>query len=202
MKIYDSFEQRSPEWYEARMGVATASQFKRIMGGRGGDITYMSELISQRLTNRAKEHYIGDSMEHGIETESQAVANYEFIENVDVRQVAFIKMDDYIGCSPDGLVGDDGLIEIKCPDTHTHIKWTLSGVVPKDHIHQVLGSLWVTGRKWADFISFDPRLDTPHDFFKVRVYSDDHKEDIESISKKVLSFKENMIESLKKFKKV
>jgi len=196
MKVFKSFEQRSEEWHQIRMGIATSSQFKRIMGGKGGDITYMSELISQKLTKRAKEIYTSDSMEYGIQTEKQAIANYEFINNVKVDHVAFIQLNDSIGCSPDGLIGDHGLIEIKCPETHTHIKWIINGEIPKDHIHQVLGSLWVTGREWVDFISYDYRLESPNDLFIVRAYANDYSDEINKINEKVSLFTDKMIDGL------
>ena len=199
MRIYDSFEQRSDEWYEVRMGVITASQFKRVMGGRGGDLTYMSELMSQKLTNRSKEMYMSDAMEHGVETEKQAVCAYEFMNNVNATEVAFVKKDAFIGASPDALIGKDGMLEIKCPDTHTHIKWKMSGTIPKEHFHQVIGSLWVTGRKWADFMSFCPYLDPPHDTLIIRVYKKDVKEEIDLLRSKIMSFKEKMVGSLKTF---
>jgi putative phage-type endonuclease len=199
LEIFESFEQRSDEWYAARMGVITASQFKRLVGGRGGDITYMSELIAQKLTGTSKEHFTSASMEHGIETENQAVSHYEFMNDIDVKHVAFMKIDEFLGCSPDGLVGDDGLLEIKCPDTHTHVKWTLAGGVPKDHIHQVLGSMLVTGRKWVDFISFDPRLDSPNDFFIKRVWAKDMTKEMDLLESKILAFRTSMIEQLKRF---
>lgn len=199
VQIYDSFEQRSDDWYSVRMGVATASQFKRICGGRGGDITYMAELIAQRLTKKAKHMYMGESMEHGMQTEDQAVSTYEFMNNVEVKSVGFIKIDEFIGCSPDGLVGDDGIIEIKCPDSHTHVKWRITGGIPKEHFHQLIGSLWVTGRDWADFISFDPRIESPHDIFIQRVYAENMKKDIEEISSKVMRFRNDMIGHLKTF---
>ncbi len=200
MKIYDSFEQRSDEWYEIRKGLVTASQFKRIMSGRGGDITYMSELISERLTGKPKEPYVNEAILHGIETEEQAIANYELISCTDVKSVSFVKMDDHIGCSPDGMIDKDGLIEVKCPNTPTHIKWMLQGnKIPSDHLTQVLGSLWVTDRKWADFVSFDPRLEYPHNTFIVRATFDEYKDQIENIKGKVLQFKESLIRELDRF---
>ncbi len=202
MVTYDSFEQGSDTWHQIRMGLATSSQFKRLMAGRGGDITYMAELISQRLTNKSKELYWNESMRHGTETEGQAIANYELITQTDVKGVSFVKRDDYIGCSPDGLVGDDGLVEVKCPDTHTHIKWMIQGdKIPSDHLTQVLGSLWITERKWADFISFDPRLEYPHNIFIVRATFDDHRGEIDKIADKVLKFKESLISELVRFNK-
>lgn len=200
IKIYESFDQRSDEWHSVRRGVATASQFKRIIGNRGGDLTYMNELISERLTGVSKEIYTNSAMEHGIAYEEQAVANYEFMKDVDVRKVAFVSMNDYIGCSPDGLVGDDGVIEVKCPESHTHLKWVLNGGLPKEHIWQVLGSLIVTERKWADFISFDPRFNPPENLFIIRIYASEMKEEMEILRTKLTEFIVLMKENEKKFK--
>lgn len=198
--IYETMEQRSDEWYAVRMGVATASQFKRVVGGRGGDLTYMCELIGQKLTSRGKDLYFGDAIEHGVVTEERAVANYELISGHNVSHVGFIKWGEFLGCSPDGLVDDNGLIEVKCPDTHTFIKWKIQGGVPKDHIHQVLGSLWITGREWCDFVYYDPRMPTPHTVFTVRVTAEEYKKEIHELAEKVLDFREKMIGYLEIFK--
>ena len=107
-----------------------------------------------------------------MEVEAYAREYYEAINKCKVEQVGFIELDDYIGCSPDGLVGDDGLIEIKCPNSTTHIDTLLTQKVPTGYIKQMQGQMWVSGRQWCDFVSFDPRVkDRP--FWSKRVMRDD-----------------------------
>lgn len=198
--IYNSFEQGSDDWKSARMGVATASQFKRVMGGKGGDMTYMYELISQRLTGIAKELYFLPAVDHGSATEAQAMATYEVITGYNVHHLAFMKLGEYFGYSPDGLVDESGLVEIKCPDTCTFIKWRIDGGVPKEHLYQLLGALWVTGREWLDFVYFDPRMPTSHTVFIIRVTADAYKYEIEKLGEKLLDFKARLIGNLEIFK--
>ncbi len=178
MKIYN-FEQRSPDWYDVRMGVITASQIKRVMGLRNSDETYLNELLSQRITKQFKELYVSDSMEHGIHFESDACEVYSYITNNKLDHVGFILKNEYVGCSPDGLIGNLGLLEIKCPNTSTHLGYIRNDVVPKDYLFQCLYQLYVTDREWVDFMSYDPRISNPHNVFIKRVdkesYADEYK---------------------------
>ena len=159
MKIIDCI-QGSPEWHAARLGVASASNFSKILAKGQGKTrkAYMLRLAAEILSSEPQETYSNAAMERGIEIEPQAREYYEGLNGVKVEQVGFCKLDDNIGCSPDGLVGTDGGIEIKCPNTTTHITYILADKLPSEYVAQVQGSLWVTDRKWWDFISFDPRL--------------------------------------------
>lgn len=173
--------QRSQEWYDLRMGVVTASQVKRIIGAKGGEETYINELISQKLTYKYKEIYMTDAIQHGVDYESQAISAYSFITNNRVDQVGFVKCHEYLGCSPDGFIGEDGLIETKCPDTHTHIGWVRNNKIPKDHIYQCLYQLFVTKREWVDFVSYDPRLSSPHNLFIKRCTISEYQDDYDRL---------------------
>ena len=114
------------------------------------------------------------SMEWGIETEPQAREVYECKTGNNVEQVTFIiNTAIAAGYSPDGLVGSNGSLEIKCPNTTTHIKTVLAGKVPRQHIPQIQGGLWLSEREWMDFVSFDPRCDSDNDFLCIRTYRDD-----------------------------
>jgi len=157
--------QGSEAWSRARLGKLTASRVSdalaRTKTGWGASRkNYMAELIIERLTGVPSDSYINDAMKFGIETEPQARSAYEFHYDVEVEKVGFIdhpKMP-MAGASPDGLVGKDGLVEIKCPNSATHLDTLLNGTIPDKYIVQMQFQMAVTDRQWCDFISFDPRL--------------------------------------------
>lgn len=174
----NNIEQRSQEWIEIRLGKITASRMKDVLAkGRGSapSLTrrkYMIQLIAERLTGLPSDSYTNATMEWGIATEPEAIEEYCDRESVEVEKVGFISLNEDVGCSPDGLVGE-GLLEIKCPLTTTQIEWFLAGVLPSEHKAQVQAQLWVTGRQWCDFVSFDPRIHGDSRYFKVRVRRDE-----------------------------
>ena len=197
MHIIESIEQGSSEWLELRLGKVTASKFKDVMtNGRGGkpSVTaksYMIKLVAEILRGQPMPFFESDAMKWGTETESQARAMYELKNDVDVKEVAFVQLNEFVGVSPDGLVGDDGLLEIKCPNTETQIKRFLEDTgLPSDYEAQVQGQLWVTGREWCDFLSFDPRIDVEASYIQTRVYRDE--EYIAKLEEKVSIFVEEM----------
>ncbi len=173
MKIHEC-EQGSPEWYAARLGKVTASCFgKAIAGGQGKTRkTYMIDLIAERMTEESQNGYSNAVMQRGSEVEPEARLYYEQLNGCEVQQVGFIERDGDTGASPDGLVGPDGMIEIKCPNSATHIQYILDDRIPPVHKPQVQGQLWVAERKWCDFVSFDPRV-YQKPYFHERVYRDD-----------------------------
>lgn len=156
--------QYSPEWYEARRGVPTASRFSDIMGKKmtllAGAETYIDELIADTVRldpNMLTERPATSAMKHGTECEPEARAWYEFNHNVTVQLVGFCLTDDEtLGCSPDFLVGDEGVGELKCPQPKTHVSYLRAGTLPDDYRAQVHGHLIVTGRPWCDFLSYCP----------------------------------------------
>lgn len=197
MHIIESIEQGSSEWLELRLGKVTASKFKDVMtNGRGGKPSataksYMIKLVAEILRGEPMPFFESDAMKWGTETESQARAMYELKNDVDVKEVAFVQLNEFVGVSPDGLVGDDGLLEIKCPNTETQIKRFLEDTgLPSDYEAQVQGQLWVTGREWCDFVSFDPRIDVEASYIQTRVYRDE--EYIAKLEEKVSIFVEEM----------
>ena len=179
MEIITSMEQGSQEWLDMRLGKVTASRMKDLLSnGRGGNPsktaeTYMIELIAERLTGESKPFFENDAMRWGTETEPQARAMYELESGNDVEEVAFIIKDEYVGVSPDGLIGDYGMLEIKCPTTTTQLKRALSKSYHADYEAQIQAQLWVAERNWCDFVSFDPRLDCGASFLIERVNRDD-----------------------------
>jgi len=134
----------------------------------------MAELVAERLTGTWEEGFISGPMKWGTETEPLARAEYEIREGVEVDEVGFIDSPDIpmFGGSPDGLVGETGGLEIKCPNTATHIETLLAGVVDRKYIIQVQSLMAVTGRAWWDFVSFDPRLPAELSYWQTRIMRD------------------------------
>ncbi|MDX1473339.1 MAG: YqaJ viral recombinase family protein [Reinekea sp.] len=197
MKIIESIQQGSQDWLELRLGKVTASKFSDVMtDGKGGNPSvtaksYMIKLVAEILRGEPMPFFENEAMRWGTETEPQARAMYELKNNVDVKEVAFVELNDFVGVSPDGLVGHDGLLEIKCPTTETQIKRFLDNTgLPKEYKAQVQGQLWVTGRDWCDFVSFDPRIDVEASYIQTRVYRDE--EYIAKLEEKVTAFVEEM----------
>jgi putative phage-type endonuclease len=161
--------QGSAEWKALRMGRLTASRVADatdlLKSGKPGAkrLTYLGELIAERLTGIVVEKYQNDLMRWGTEQEPQARALYEFFQGVEVEQIAFVAHPTIAmsGASPDGLVGDHGLVEIKCPSSSTHIDTLLAQAIPEEYVKQIDWQMACTGRRWCDFVSYDPRL-PPH----------------------------------------
>lgn len=199
MNIIETCEQGSVEWLSLRLGKITASRVKDVLTkGRGTSPSktaesYMMELIAEILTGNSKPFFENDAMRWGTETEPQARAMYAVNNDfVDVKEVAFVEHNEQVGISPDGLVGDDGLLEIKCPNTTTQLKRALSDDYSADYKAQIQMQLWVTEREWCDFLSFDPRLECAAGYLQQRVYRDE--EYIEEMKTKVYAFVEKMNE--------
>lgn len=173
-------DQRSEEWFAARLGKVTGSRVADLMaktktGYSASRANYMAELICERLTGGKADRFENAAMQWGNETEPQARDAYSFLYDRDVLEMGFAvhpTIADF-GASPDGLVGDDGLIEIKCPNTSTHIDTLLSETVPGKYFTQMQAQMACTGRLWCDFISFDPRLPVDMQMWVKRVPRDD-----------------------------
>jgi len=174
--------QGSDEWKALRLGKVTASRVSDVVarnktGYGAGRANYMAQLIAERLTGTAAEAYTNAAMQHGTETEPEARAAYEFYQGLAVKEVAFVPHPkiDQAGCSPDGLVGEDGLVEIKCPNTATHLETLLGQAVPAKYETQMQFQMACTGRKFCDFVSYDPRMPENMRLFIKRVPRDDKR---------------------------
>jgi putative phage-type endonuclease len=158
-------EQQTNEWFTARLGKVTASRVADVIaktktGYSASRDNYMAQLICERLTGQKGESFTNAAMEWGTQTEPLARSAYENARSLLVKEVGFINHPriEMSGASPDGLVADDGLVEIKCPNTATHIDTLLSGKVPTKYITQMQWQMLCCQRKWCDFVSFDNRL--------------------------------------------
>ena len=156
MKIYE-MEQRSEEWLAIRKGKLTASNAQAISANGKGLETLAIEVVSS-LYAMPEESYTNEHIERGIELENQARQRYE-IEHNDVKEGGFIELDEYIGCSPDGLVGEEGGIEIKCVNNVNHFKFILEQKIESKYQWQIQMCLLITGRKWWDYISYNPNFE-------------------------------------------
>jgi putative phage-type endonuclease len=156
--------QGSPEWLAARVGIPTASGFDKIITTKGEPskqaLKYMYQLAAERITGVKEETYQNAAMQRGIEMESEAREMYEFItgNEVAITGVCYSNKKKLYGASPDGLVGNDGALEIKCPTSAVHIGYLLDGNLPVEYFQQTQGQLFVTGRKWVDFFSYYPGI--------------------------------------------
>lgn len=175
-------EQGSEDWFKARLGKVTASRVADVIaktksGWGASRQNYMAQLIAERLTGTVAESFTSAAMQHGVETEPQARAAYEFFQDETVEQVGLVPHPSIqmSAASPDGLVGDDGMVEIKCPNTAMHIDTLLGGTVPSKYETQMQWQMACTGRKWVDFVSYDPRLPANLSLFVARVPRDDKR---------------------------
>lgn len=172
-------EQRTPEWHQARLGRVGGSDVDAMLSTiKSGEAAARRDLrmrlVCERLTGRVPEAgYVNAEMQRGIEMEPIARAVYEAETGAMVQAIGYVQHDELMaGYSPDGFVGADGIIEVKCPKTATHLKYLRDGRVPLDYLGQCQHALWITGRAWIDFISFDDRLPEALAFFCVRLTRD------------------------------
>lgn len=173
-------EQLSTEWFEIRRGKLTASRIadataKTKTGWGASRKNLMAELVAERLTGTSANGYTNAAMQWGIDVEPDARAAYEFMRDADVVEVGFIDHPHIpmSGASPDGLVGDDGMVEIKCPQTATHIDTLLGAPVADKYIKQMQWQMACAGRQWVDFVSYDPRMPEELRLHTERVSRDD-----------------------------
>lgn len=172
-------EQGSPEWFAERLGKVTASRVADVIaktktGPAASRANYMAQLVCERLTKEPTESFTSKEMQWGTDQEPNARSAYEFRTDATVELVGFVPHPTIgdSGASPDGLVAADGLVEIKCPNTATHIETLLGRSVPGKYITQIQWQLACTGRQWCDYVSFDPRMPESMSLFVARVARD------------------------------
>jgi len=171
--------QGSAEWHSIRLGRVTASRVADVIaktktGWGASRDNYLSELVVERLTGVASDGFTNEAMKWGVEKEPDARAAYEFYRSASTEAVGFVVHPEIhmSGASPDGLVGDHGLIEIKCPSSKVHIETLLGGSVPGKYVTQMQWQMACTGRAWCDFVSFDPRMPEDMRLFVKRIERD------------------------------
>jgi putative phage-type endonuclease len=191
--MIEMMDQGTEEWFTIRIGKVTASRVADVIaktktGYSATRDNYMAQLVCERLTGQKGESFTNAAMQHGTDTEPLARAAYEALRDVLVDEVGFVPHPSIImaGASPDGLVGDDGLLEIKCPNTATHIETLLSQSVPGKYNTQMQFQMACTGRQWCDFVSFDNRLPEELQLFVKRVPRDN--EFIKQMEDEVVKF--------------
>lgn len=203
MQIIRDIEQGSDEWLKLRMGVATASNFNKIITATTSKESttlskYALELATQCLLNEPEETYKNSIMQRGNDLEPIARQAYKESTLQVVDEITMFKSDcGNFGYSPDGLVGEDGLIEIKCPIATTHLKYILDNKMPNDYIQQVQGGLWVSEREWIDFISYHPNFKDKQ-LFKIRVERDEeYIKKLAELGNKTIDLRNKILEQLK-----
>ncbi len=173
--ILSEHKQGTDEWLAERIGLPTASKFDMVVTSKGEPSKqqqkYIYQLAGEIVTGRKEDTYCNEAMQRGIELEDEARTLYELVTGDEVEQVglAWKTENKAVGASSDGLVGDDGMIEIKCPKMVTHVEYLVKGVLPTKYVPQVQGQMYVLDRKWCDFISYYPSME----LLKVRVMRDD-----------------------------
>jgi putative phage-type endonuclease len=177
--MIEIMDQGSDAWFAARIGKVTASRVADVIaktksGYSASRDNYMAQLVCERLTGQREEFFTSSAMQHGTDTEPLGRAAYESFKDVLVDEVGFVPHPKILmaGASPDGLVSDDGLLEIKCPNTATHIETLLTQTVPGKYNTQMQFQMACTDREWCDFVSFDNRLPAELQLFVKRVPRD------------------------------
>ena len=198
-------EQGTPEWQALRTGFLTASRTADMLatiktGESASRRNLRAELVVERLTNSKTEGFTSSAMQWGIDNEPLARMAYEVKTNSFVDKVAFVRHQtiEWFGCSPDGLVDDDGMVEFKCPNSATHLEYLESREVPKNYYTQMQTQLSVTGRKWNDFCSFDPRFPDGLHLLIIRVNRDE--EFIAKLESETIKFLGEVDEKVKSLK--
>lgn len=198
--------QRTEEWFAARLGRATASRFADVLaktksGPSASRKNYLAQLVAERLTGRREQGYTSAEMQFGTDTEPLARAAYQERTGLEVQECGFLTHHELMaGASPDGLVDEYGLLEIKCPNTATHIEYLLSTKYPSKYQAQIQGQLWIADREWCDFVSFDPRMPIDLQLKVFRVERDDAF--IHELFDEVLGFLNDVDEVLSKIKTI
>ena len=191
-------EQRTPEWYAARLGRVTSSKITDAMMAKttAGYRNYRAQLVAERLTGIVADTYCSFDMQQGIEREPAARLCYQFKTGNKIEEVGFMEHASlFSGSSPDGLVHKDGMIEIKCVKVATHLDYLTGGIVPKKHRPQMHHQMCCTGRKWNDFVSYCPELPENLQLFICRLDRDE--EEIKLMESKIEAFENDIQDMLK-----
>ena len=159
MKYYYEVEQRSDEWFQAKRGKMSASNADTILANGKGLETYIYSLIAEYYKKEKKVHYTNADIERGILLEPEAKIEFQFYTGLDIKEVGYVEFNEYILVSPDGLIGNDGLIEIKCPNDSVYFKLLLSNNIKPEYIAQMQMQMYITDRQYCYFVSYNPNFE-------------------------------------------
>lgn len=155
MKVYDTLVQGSDEWFAVRLGKLTASKAQAVASNGKGLETLCFEKVAEIISGTQEDKYTNADMERGNEQENLARSAYEMETGNPVKQVGFVELDERVGCSPDGFVGEDGLVEIKCHKGSQMVKLIFSEKIDTKYVWQMQFQMFVTGRQWVDYVGFN-----------------------------------------------
>jgi len=174
MKIIN-LEQGTEEWFAARIGKLTASNAQAIGANGKGLETYIIKIMSEKYSKGDRKNFANEHTDRGNELEPKARELYSFLNDTEVKEVGMMKLNEYVSCSPDGLVGDDGGVEIKCPDDIGYFKFFIDGEknIDSKYLWQIQMNLLISGRKWWDFVAYNPNFDKS--MFVFRIFPDEEK---------------------------
>ena len=193
-------------WLSARAGKLTASRMRDVLDVRkdgkpaAGRIRLLHEILAERMTGDSVRHFVNDAMQWGLDHEDEAKAAYEAQTGAIIGAAGFFdhpRIDNF-GATPDGTLDGGGLIEIKCPTTTTFVQWRMAGVVPEEHKPQMLAQLACTGRRWCEFVAYDPRVRQAEHRLFVRRFAPtaDEIAEIEAAAERFLAEVEALWETL------
>lgn len=155
MKLYEEVAQGSKEWFDLRLGKLTGSDAQAIATAGKGLETLVFEKVAERMTGKMKPQYTNDDMARGNELEALARSSYELESGLQVKKVGFMELDEYVGSSPDGLINEDGMVEIKCKNDALFAKYMYEGKIESAHNLQIQMNLYISGREWCDYVIFN-----------------------------------------------
>lgn len=154
--IIHNFDQRTDEWYQIRLGKLTGSDFHTFLGNGETKKNKLLQKAAEKITGKSdEEHFVTEDIQRGIDLEDEAILAYEMTSGNNVDKVGFIEENEYVGCSPDGLVGDDGIIEVKCPKQSVFLKQVIDQKIKPEYYTQIQFNLLISGRKWCDYIAYN-----------------------------------------------
>lgn len=174
-KYHFNIEQGTTEWFDVRKGKMTASHAQAIANQGKGLETYIDEMMSECYSRAEKEQFRNEHTDRGNELEDQAASIYSFDKEIELKTVGFVEHSEFAGCSPDRLVGEDGMLEIKCPDDKAYFQYLLKKekAIDSKYIWQIQMNLLITGRKWCDYVAYNPNYD--ESIFIYRILPDPEK---------------------------
>lgn len=183
MIIHDTLQQGTPEWLTMRLGKFTASDAQAIANNGKGLETLVFEKVAEKMTGKTKDQYTNEDIERGNELEALARNSYELETGIVAKQVGFIELSEWIGCSPDGLIAEDGMLEIKCKNDANYVRYLFDKKIDPAHAWQMQMQMFVAERKWVDYVIFNPNFQKGIQIVRVERNEEDIKKIAEGLKK-------------------